>query len=193
MQRTILSAMVVVLLLFRISGVVRASEADGFREKAKMIRKQALALAEKGNKEEAERLEMESKKLLEAAERMQGKGKERELHAIHARHGGKVELPPEFRPHAEKLEAAARRIHHIRLAAQNLKMADAHDLAYKLMEKADAMEQELHEGKPRMAAAMQESHHQQGEQLPGVVRELRAEIERLRAEIRELSQKVENH
>jgi len=66
-------------------------------------------------------------------------------------------------------------------------------LAYELMEKAGVMKRELREGKQRLTAAMQESHHQQGEHMPSVVRELRAEIEPLRAEIRELSRKVVNH
>ncbi len=59
------------------SGVLSASEADELREKAKAPRKVASTLAEKGNKEAAERLEKESLKLLEDAERMELKGKER--------------------------------------------------------------------------------------------------------------------
>ena len=77
MQRITLSGMILGLLLSCSSGVVRASQVDELREKAKAMRKEASALAEKGNKEQAERLEKESMKLLEAAERMERKDKER--------------------------------------------------------------------------------------------------------------------
>jgi hypothetical protein len=242
MQRTTLSGMILGLLLSCFSGVVRASQVDELREKAKAMRKEASALAEKGNKEQAERLEKESMKLLEAAERMERKdkergekrdrpdidkevrtlkdrlndlaakerkmkeakapkqeiaevreqisGTERELDMIHLRHAGKAELPPEYRPQAERLEAVARRIHHIRVAAENLKLAEAHDLAHQLMEKAEGMERELKEGKQRLAAEMQKI--QGVKDGPEIGRDLRAENERLRSEIKELRQKVEN-
>ena len=242
MQRITLSGMILGLLLSCFSGVVRASQVDELREKAKALRKEASALAEKGNKEQAERLEKESAKLLEAAERMGRKdkergekrdrpdidkevrhlkdrlndltakerkmkesqapkqelaevreqisGTERELHMIHLRHAGKAELPPEYRPQAERLEAVARRIHHIRVAAENLKLAEAHDLAHQLMEKAEVMERELQDGKQRLAAEMQKL--QGVNDGPEIVRDLRAENERLRSEIKELRQKVEN-
>ncbi|MFY8199217.1 MAG: hypothetical protein ACOVLE_01000 [Pirellula staleyi] len=249
MQRTTLSGLILGLLLSCSSGVVRASQVDELREKAKAMRKEASALAEKGNKEQAERLEKESIKLLEAAERMelaaermerkdkergekrdrpeiekevrnlkerlndltakerkmkeaqapkqeiaevreQISGTERELHMIHLRHAGKAELPPEYRPQAEKLEAFARRIHHIRVAAENLKLAEAHDLAHQLMEKAEGMERELQEGKQRLAAEIQKL--QVNNDGLEIVRDLRAENERLRSEVNELRQKVEN-
>jgi hypothetical protein len=116
-------------------------------------------------------------------------GTERELQTIQAHHAGRVELPPEFRDQAEKLEAATRRIHHLRVAAQNLKMAEAHELAHEIMKKAESMERDVQERKKRLAAEIQKAHG--GEHGPDVVRELRAEIERLRAEVKELRQKVE--
>ena len=199
MQRITLSGMILGLLLSCSSGVVRASQVDELREKAKAMRKEASALAEKGNKEQAERLEKESMKLLEAAERMERKDKERgekkdrpdidkEVRTLKDRL--KAELPPEYRPQAERLEAVARRIHHIRVAAENLKLAEAHDLAHQLMEKAEGMERELREGKQRLAAEMQKL--QGVKDGPEIVRDLRAENERLRSEINELRQKVEN-
>lgn len=241
MQRITLSGMILGLLLSCFGGVVRASQVDELREKAKAMRKEASALAEQGNKEQAEKLEKESMKLLEAAERMERKGKERsekrdrpdidkevhhlkerlndltakerkmkeaqapkqeiaevreqisgterELDMIHLRHAGKAELPPEYRPQAEKLEAFARRIHHIRVAAENLKLAEAHDMAHQLMEKAEGMERELQEGKQRLAEEMQKLHG--GKDRPEIERDLRAENERLRSEVKELLQKVE--
>jgi hypothetical protein len=198
MQRITLSGMILGLLLSCSSGVVRASQVDELREKAKAMRKEASALAEQGDKEQAEKLEKESMKLLEAAERMERKDRERgekrdrpdidkEVRTLKDRL--KAELPPEYRPQAERLEAVARRIHHIRVAAENLKLAEAHDLAHQLMEKAEVMERELQEGKQRLAAEMQK--RQGVHDAPEIVRDLRAENERLRSEINELRQKVE--
>ena len=87
------------------------------------------------------------------------------------------------------LEAASRRILYLRLAAQNLKQAEAHDLALQLMEKAEAMDRDVQEGKKRLAAEMQKVHG--GDSGPNILRELKEEIERLRAEVKELRQEVE--
>ena len=242
MQRTTRSGMILGLLLLFCGGILFASEADELRKRAKAMRNEASVLAERGNKEQAERLEKEAVALLEAAERMELKtkegfgekgdrhdidkevrqlkgrlydllakeqklkeakapekalaevreqiaGTERELQTIQAHHAGRVELPPEFRDQAEKLEAPTRRIHHLRVAAQNLKMAEAHELAHEIMKKAESMERDVQERKKRLAAEIQKAHG--GEHGPDVVRELRAEIERLRAEVKELRQKVE--
>jgi hypothetical protein len=191
--------MILGLLLSCSSGVVRASQVDELREKAKAMRKEASALAEKGDKEQAEKLEKESVKLLEAAERMEQKNKERgekrdrpdiDKEVRHLKDRLKAELPPEYRPQAERLEAVARRIHHIRVAAENLKLAEAHDLAHQLMEKAEVMERELRDGRQRLAAEMQK--RQDVHDSPEIGRDLRAENQRLRSEIKELRQKVEN-
>lgn len=198
MQRITLSGMILGLLLSCFSGVVEASQVDELREKAKAMRKEASALAEKGNHEQAERLEKESMKLFEAAERMEWKDKERgekrdrpdiDKEVRFPKDRLKAELPPEYRPQAEKLEAVARRIHHIRVAAENLKLAEAHDLAHQLMEKAEGMERELQEGKQRLAAEMKK--RQANNEGLEIVRDLRAENERLRSEINELRQKFE--
>jgi hypothetical protein len=114
---------------------------------------------------------------------------ERELEKIHTHHAGNDGMRPEFRLQAEKLGVASRRIHHIRVAAQNLKMAEEHDLAHKLMEKSEDMERDLQESKRRLAVDMQ--HATDGEHKPDVVQDMRAEIERLRAEVKELNQKIE--
>lgn len=115
--------------------------------------------------------------------------KENELRMIRSSHNDRPDIPPAFHPQAEKLEAAARRIHHMRVAAENLKLAEAHDMAHQLMEKAEAMERELHEGKQRLAAEIHNSQHRQ-EGLD-IVRDLRAELEQLRLEVKELKQQVE--
>ncbi len=128
----------------------------------------------------------------ESAEvREQISGIERELKQIHAHHAGRGELPLEFRARAEKQEIASRRIHHLQLAAQNLKMAEEHDLAHKLLEKAEVMQREVQEARQQLTAEMQGARERHGENGPDVVRELKAEIERLTAEVKELRQNVE--
>lgn len=77
MQRTTLSGMILSGLLFCCGGVLLASEADELRERAKALQKKASISAEEGNKELAERLKRESGELLEVAERMEMKAKER--------------------------------------------------------------------------------------------------------------------
>lgn len=115
--------------------------------------------------------------------------KENELRMVRSHQNGKPNIPPAFHPQAEKLEILARRMHHIRVAAENLKLAEAHDMAHQLMEKAEIMERELHEGKQRLAAEINNSHHKQ--ESRDIVRDLRAELEQLRREVKELRQQVE--
>ena len=96
---------------------------------------------------------------------------------------------PEFEAQARKIEEAARRLHHIRVAAENLKAAGIHDVAMKLTEQADKMEREIGEVKERLAREMERS----GSPDPrdAEIRELRNQNERLQTEIRELRQKLE--
>lgn len=116
---------------------------------------------------------------------------ERELQTIHEYHAQRAEHRPEFRAQAEKLEVTSRRIHYIRVAAENLKKAEVQDLALQLIEKAETMEREVKEAKQRFAAEMHEAHGHRAENRLDVVPEMRAEIERLRAEVKELRQKIE--
>jgi hypothetical protein len=119
-------------------------------------------------------------------------GTEKQLHALRTRNSAKAELPSDFQPQVEKLEAAARRIHHFRVAAENLKLAEAHDLARELMQKAEAMELDVRKAKEQLAEQMQKREDAAGPgQGPGQVQELRAEIERLRAEVNELRQNAQ--
>lgn len=53
------------------------------------------------------------------------------------------------------------------------------------------MEQELREAKKRLVKAMHEAQADRQENESDIVQELRNEIERLRAEVKELSQQVE--
>lgn len=115
-------------------------------------------------------------------------GTERELAALRERIDPGTP-GPEFEAQARKIEEAARRIHHIRIAAENLKAAEAHDLAMKLVEKAEVMERDLREAKERLAREMD----RRGKPDPrdAEIRELREQNERLRAEIQELRRNLE--
>ena len=221
---------VMFLAVFLVSSTCLAlgSDADELRAKAKALRKEASANADRGNKEAAEQLEREAVELLEAAEQIEGEDRpgvdtkarrlkerlhelrrmqdtastereltevgqqiaktELELHRIHA---GPNEQHADFHAQAEKLANASRRIHHMRVAAENLKLAEMHDLAIEVIKKADAMERDVHEAKHRLALKMHENPTHRDEQVPEFVRDLRAEIERLRAEVRELRERVE--
>jgi hypothetical protein len=189
----------------------------GDMERAAKLKKEAVNLLE-----EAQRLELEGKGLekndkqarhlkehlqnllamerkltnAEASDKELGEvreqiaGTERKLDSLRARKNSTARFPPEVRLQVEKLEAATRRIHHFRVAAENLRLAEAHDLARELIEKAQEMERDVNEAKAHLAMQMQNRHG--GEQGPDMVRELRTEIERLRAEVKELRQQVDN-
>jgi hypothetical protein len=112
---------------------------------------------------------------------------ERSLQKIHRHHPDKAENRPEFRAQIAKLEKAGHRIHQLRVAAEHLKLAEEHDLAHKVMEKAGIIERDVHEAKRRLAAEM----HPELDQMngkPDVVAQLKEENERLKNELRELKQ-----
>ncbi|MEY4567902.1 MAG: hypothetical protein RLY14_2872, partial [Planctomycetota bacterium] len=87
--------------------------------------------------------------------------------------------PPELKARLLKLEYGQRRLKHMREAAENLKLAEAHDLAMDLTKKSDIMEQELAEFKKNLGLEMQQFH--------GKLPELFREIENRKAEEKELA------
>lgn len=243
MSHPMLSRMILGLALLG-GGALWASESDELRARARAMRKEAAVLAERGDKDKAERLEREAVQLIETAERMEMKARERgdkaergdrpgndldvqrlkerlqdllakekamrkaqapekelaaikeqiagteqKLKSVQSRQPGPGKIPPQFQAQAEKLASASRSIHHLRVAAENLKMAEAHDLARQLMDKSAAMERELEEAKKQLAAEIQKT--QGADRGSEAIRELKQENERLRAEIRELRQKLE--
>jgi len=116
-------------------------------------------------------------------------GTERELNAVRERPEGGHEPRPEFEAHARKIEMAAQRVHHVRVAAENLKAAGMHDLAMKLTEQAEAMEREIGQAKERLA---RETHRPDGPDAREMeIRELRQQNERLQAELQELRRNLE--
>jgi hypothetical protein len=116
---------------------------------------------------------------------------ERALDKIGAQHAERGEHRPEFRAQIEKLERFGQRLHHLRVAAEHLKLAGEHDLAHKLMEKAADIERDVHAAKLHLAAEMHaDSEHHEAKQ-PDLVAKLKEENERLRAELRERKQNEE--
>ncbi len=106
---------------------------------------------------------------------------EREIQSRRAGGPGAGEQHPE----ARGLEEVARRIHHLRAAAENLKAAGAHGLAGQLMEIAEVMERDLRAARERMTADQGRPAH-----LEEQVQALRKEVERLRAEVEELKKLI---
>lgn len=235
-------------LTFLVSGVlVTADEVHQLREKANAVRKEAAALSEKGQKEEAEKLERASRELLEKAEGLESgrhdadpKSKDREprhiedthrlkewladlvaaqqkskesgtdqefneigeqiarvkkmLAHVAAQKGDAIkhkEVPEQFQEQVEKLELAARRMQHVRTAAENLKAAEMHDLAQELMQRAAGMEKEIHAARAELSEQMQAGRKEHGHEPKSDSGELRAENEKLRAELNELRGVVE--
>jgi hypothetical protein len=179
------------------SSIATAQEsAERLRDRAMAIREDSkAAAAERREKWRAAELEKESMKQLENAERMARQTKEREnRNPDHMRdHGSKPKnplVPDKLRPQAEKLEMATQRIHHLRVAAEHLKIAEAHDLAHQLMEKAEAMERDVQEERRRLLEeVLQQRRAPEGMEM---MQDLRAEVAKLRAEIKELRAKLSN-
>lgn len=156
------------VLSVSLTGMLAGEEIDELRTKAKLLQKEADVQAKSGNSEGAEKLKRISLELRKQADLLE-----------QAQHdtGPKI-----------KLERAAQRLRHLREAAENLKLAEAHDLAHEVMKQADAQEQQVAEIKRDLAAQHERKHP---EHPSPQVEELRSEVERLRAEVRELRQAIE--
>ncbi len=102
-----------------------------------------------------------------------------------------AELPPELRPHAEKLEILARHIRHVMVAAENLAAAEMHDLAHELRQKAEAMERELVAGKEQLMARAQPRKSPKSDDPGRELQSLREENQQLQRKLRELSERLE--
>jgi len=113
---------------------------------------------------------------------------EREMKQLHASFAKGHESRPELKAHADKLGAAMQRLQHMKAAVENLKRAEMHDVANDIAKHAERMEQELQQAKQRLTA---EASAHAGQPQPDVIRDLKQEIERLRAQVQELSGKIE--
>ncbi len=243
MKFTAIKKGIFALLLIYSGGTLFASEVNELRERAKAMRTKAAFLADQGNEDQAQRIQVEAAKLLERAEQLETnssgrrekesalsidkeafklKGRlqdlltkerimlnehaadselakvrgeianiEQALHKIQTQHDDRSGHRPEFRAQIEKLEKVGQRMHHLRVAAENLKLAEEHDLAHKLMTKAEDIERDVHAAKKRLAAEMHEDSERLDADRPDIVAKLKEENERLRAELRELKQKLD--
>ena len=106
---------------------------------------------------------------------------------------GIYEIPPDFRPQAERLEVLAHHIKHVRTAAESLKAAEMHDLAHELGQRAEAMERELAHAKQELMQQIQPNKSARPE--PGSAERelnaLREENQALQKKLRELSEQRE--
>ena len=103
----------------------------------------------------------------------------------------KPELPPELREQAERLEIAARRIKHLRVAAENLMAAEMPDMAHELMKRAEGMEQDVAAGKEALMRRMHSEQDRPKKGQPEESEALRNENRQLQNELRELREVVE--
>lgn len=85
----------------------------------------------------------------------------------------------------KKLELATRRIRHMRMAAENLKAAELHDLAHEVMKKAEGLERDVHVAREEMERA---TSNKNSDAMEKELQELRRENERLRNALNELSE-----
>jgi DNA repair exonuclease SbcCD ATPase subunit len=119
---------------------------------------------------------------------------EQNLRAMHAKHSDQANqreyLGTQWK--FRQLEAASRRVHHIRVAAENLKQAEMHDVAHQLVETAEKMEQDVKRAKQRLEKEMDHPNEQPREHGAERMQELQNENERLKQMIKELTRKIEN-
>lgn len=153
-------------------------DAQHLKERLEDLRS-ALKTAEAGSVPERERDEL----------RAQVAEAERKLREVLKR-GEHRGFPEKFRAQVEKLEYANRRVRHIRVAAENLKAAEMHDMAHDLMQKAELMEREIHAAREGLTAEMA-GGKERGQELGGEIRELRSENHKLKEELQGLRQAVE--
>jgi hypothetical protein len=85
----------------------------------------------------------------------------------------------------KKLELATRRIRHMRMAAENLKAAELHDLAHEVMKKAEGLERDVHVAREEMERA---TSNKNSDAMEKELQDLRRENERLRNALNELSE-----
>lgn len=183
MRSTTLAGMVFGVLLLSGIGILVASEADELRERARAVQKEAAALAERGEKEQAIRLQKESEELLKAARQLEVKAKG---------HSDKPERPD--------IDKAARSLHERLedLHAQHRKLTETKASEKELAEVREQIERaEAELRKVQKLRSGQAEHHPtnpQAEQLEAAtkrIHHLRVAAENLKqADAHELAQKI---
>jgi hypothetical protein len=181
----------------------------GQGEEAENLERQAIAMLEEAERLERrgpdrrgqdvrvremqqrlEELRLEERELKEIggmAERLadvrrEAEGVERQLHELTHRGGAKAGPQNEM----------ARRLEHMRMAAEHLHQAGLHDIAEEIVKQANAAERELHEQqRPRHDGPMQNGpmHNDPMHNIMRQLEEIRQEVGRLRAEMNELRER----
>ncbi|MFN7626283.1 MAG: hypothetical protein ACK5PZ_05590 [Pirellula sp.] len=170
-----------------------ADEREELKAKIAQLREESEELAKNGKPEQARQRKREAAELMAALERQSERQSERQ---------NRPESPErarQGRPNAEqveKLERTAKRLQHLRAAAENLKMAEMHDMAHEVTRKAEDIEKDLGNAKEAFARSMQ-NQRQPGFNPPGLnapgapMARFMEENEQLKREMRELREMVE--
>jgi hypothetical protein len=140
------------------------AEVKKFKQYVAEARKNIEHLAREGNRDAAEELKRNLARKIEAVRRQHAK---HEGGHEHAREHGEHH---EHDGHHEHGEEWQRKVHHLRVAADNLEAAGQRDLAHNVRREAEKIQRE-HEG------------HHHAEELERHVHELEREIKRLRGEL----------
>ena len=190
----------------------RPDEAERLERQAHELKARAEELEHRSQAERASAHEREQAELTERLEAL--RNKERHLKESGAEKEAFVELreqiaqaekalkklrgnagrgPATKNPHPAggahpDLEQAERRAHHLRVASQNLKLAEEHDLARKLMDQSEQILRKIREEREHRERAyqVQMANSKQAEASAQEVHRLKQELEELRAELREL-------
>ncbi|MBM4154212.1 MAG: hypothetical protein FJ221_04200 [Lentisphaerae bacterium] len=154
------------------------TEVEAMERRLEELKRRIHALAEEGKREEAGELEREAREVAQNLDRARARGAE----------AGAREGRPD--PDREEIE---RRLRHMRVAAENLAAAGMEDAAHRILQESEAMERRLREGGGRPGAqppqAPPEALRRHVEELTGVVRELRQQVERMQQELRSLRER----
>lgn len=160
-------------------------ELDSLRGKLENLERAALEAKERNAEGDLKDIQAKSKQIRHEIEKIES-------------HHRNVQVPPQFRERAEKLESMARRMRHLQAATENLKAAEMHDMAHEVMKKAEHLEHELGQAKQELARAIRES---QEDRNADVARHrsdrdaerdspLHRELDAIRKELRESQEEV---
>lgn len=172
----------------RATGPDKLNEA---RERLERMGHEIAALREKGHPEEAERLEAQARRMKEqitAAEKRAKAGPDRPKFPDPERARAQERRPGQRSPEQPAPEDVERRMHHVRVAIENLHAAGLHEPAQRLAEEAEKFHSRLREHRPSAPDAPQ--RRGDGIQaLQGEIRELRQAVQQLRQQLEEIRQR----
>lgn len=147
------------------------------------LRREAERLREAGAPE-AERIQVEKQvgRVERELHEFEAERKRRLAHRPHDRHA-----PPH---HQEQMRSAMERVEHLLIAAEHLDRAGAHDLAQNVRRKAEHMEREIRDARPRPEEGRHPEQPHGEAHLVGQMEELRHEVRRMREELNELRERL---